>query len=63
MKGLKNITRNPKTTFIGVLTFITAGLVSLNVVTPEQATAITGALVGILGLIAKDNSTTGTAKN
>jgi len=51
--------KNYKTTIIGVVGFILAGCVSQSWITTEQSVTILAAIVGLLGVLAKDNDVTG----
>ncbi len=50
---------NWKTTVTGIIGFILAGCTAKGWVTAEQAAAILAAIVGILGVLAKDGDVTG----
>ena len=50
---------NWKTTAVGIVALIIAGLIQLKYLTPEQGGVISGVLIGIIGLVAKDNNVTG----
>ena len=51
--------KNWKTSLAGIVAIIFAGLVQLKYLTPEQGVVISGAILGIIGLVAKDNNVTG----
>ena len=48
-----------KTSALGLMAIIIAGMVKLNYLSPEMGAVVSGILVGILGLVAKDNDVSG----
>ena len=51
--------KNWKTTIAGIITGLVAAATALHYISPEQATAIIGALTAIGLAVAKDNDVTG----
>jgi hypothetical protein len=58
---MKNIFRNYKTTIPGIAVAAVALLVAFGYINEHQATAISGALVALGLMAAKDNDKTGTS--
>lgn len=51
--------KNWRTTTAGIVAIVIAGLVQLKYLTPEQGVVISGAIIGIIGLVSKDSNVTG----
>ena len=51
-----------KTSAMGVAAIFIAGMTQLGYITPEMAGVISGILVGLVGLFAKDSNVTGGTK-
>ncbi len=51
-----------KTSVMGLMAIIVAGLTKLGYITPEAAGIISGVLISLIGLFAKDSDVTGGTK-